>query len=294
VQRLMLLIGIAVACASTVAHGEDAAIAPGEVAREGTQLQAESKSEAAQSTDTLDTSRQTLLRLRVVEVDVTVLRRAGLDFNLTTRHGVDTARMTQLKDVTDKLTATTPDAPGRSEGNFPLGSILPPNHAFFAFLGAVELQKLATELCYVNMTTEEGRPASYRKGTEFPAGQVDGKNVSAKFAGTSVEATTHLLPENRVRVDLAMSLSAVDESRSIKSGGVIKMPALQTREFKTQFETRLDETWFSSGAIQRRTVAAGKGAKAATSEHEFRQLLLVTPCSMGNSNVARQPKSPPR
>ncbi|HVU89441.1 MAG TPA: hypothetical protein VHD36_19085 [Pirellulales bacterium] len=275
-RRLILFLAIA-ACASGMARAEEPVVIPQGV------IEA-----APASTGESSRSQQVLVTLRLVEIDVTVLRQKGFDFRIPTPQGVDAQRMAQLRAVTDKVTAVPPDSSGRGDSTItPCGS-LPPNHPFFALLDALERQKLATELCAPNVTTEEGKTSSFRSGSEFPSGRTpEGRDIK-KFAGTSAEVATRRLPEDQVHVKLALSFSEIDASQSVKNGGVT-IPGLKIRECATEFQSRLGETWICSGLTQKRSVATGKKWKAGTSEHLFRQLLLVTTQAIDQPVVAGKP-----
>lgn len=235
-----------------------------------------------------------LVTLRLVEVDATALQRRGFDFSLSTALGVDAERMSQLRTVTDKVMTDSPDAPRTGNNAItPCGSF-PRNHPFFALVHGLQVQNLATELCAPNIVTEAERVTTFQSGSEFPVGRApDGKSIM-RFAGTKIDVLTRPLPNERVHVKFALSVSEIDASRSVKSGG-LTIPAVKTRECVTEFDSRLGETWVCSGMTEKRSVAKGRFALAAPkSEHEFRQLLLVTTQSIDAPMVAEKPSSTPR
>jgi Flp pilus assembly secretin CpaC len=227
------------------------------------------------------------LKIRIVDVDVTLLHK--LDFGFRTADGTDLMKKAE-PNALDKLKLDDPTVT-HGAGKIMTCSGLPANHPFFGLLDALEKQKLATSLCAPNMIVEDGVPASIRTGGEFPVpADAAAKNVAMKFYGTSAEVVAHALTDNRVRLNIRVGFSTLDESHAVNTGGM-KIPALKVTEFATGFVGRLGETMVCAGQTQERAIPAGDQAPASAApvKHSFRQLLLITPLEVESEKVTVQP-----
>jgi pilus assembly protein CpaC len=228
------------------------------------------------------------LKIRIVDVDVTLLHKLGFGFR--TRDGVDQTKAAELKISIDKLKLDDPTVT-RGAGKIMTCSGLPANHPFFGLLVALEKQGLATSLCAPNLIVENGVPASIRTGGEFPVpADAAAKNVAMKFYGTSAEVVAQSLAENRVRLNVRVSFSTLDESHAVTTGSM-KIPALKVTEFAMGFVGRLGETMVCAGLTQEHAVQVGDQAQAADApvKHSFRQILLITPLEVESEKVTVQP-----
>ncbi|HEY4311492.1 MAG TPA: hypothetical protein VGN12_18735 [Pirellulales bacterium] len=228
------------------------------------------------------------LKIRIVDVDVTLLHKVGFGFR--TPDGTDQTKATELKVPIDKLKLDDPTVT-QGAGKIMTCSGLPANHPFFALLDALEKQGLATSLCAPNMIVENGVPASIRTGGEFPVpADAAAKNVAMKFYGTSAEVVAQALTDNRVRLNIRVGFSTLDESHAVTTGGM-KIPALKVTEFATGFVGRLGETMVCAGQTQEHAVPAGGQAPATGTpvKHSFRQLLLITPLEVESEKVTVRP-----
>ncbi len=244
---------------------------------------------------------QILVKVKIVEIDETLMRKSGFGFRFDTPDGPSAEHGKQLQEITDKLMAPDGGAaasPGSGRMKF---MTLPANNAFFAFVDALEKQKLAEVLCEPNVAALCGRAASFQSGGAFPlalgprapGNEQGAKEVTMKRYGTSVEFLPVALGNDRVRAELRVELSSIDNTREIGQGDY-KIPGLKTLEFCTTFNGRFGETLLCASVSQERDPpvqpGAANGAAAAKTKHLFRQLLLVTIEGLDELNVAEQPQ----
>jgi Flp pilus assembly secretin CpaC len=302
-RRILGTIGLLALVTGSIARGDDSAdtASGGKTVEIVQQVKAKEAQVAALQNELEQMRReaglasQILLKVKIVEIDETLMRKSGLGFRFNTPEGPSVEKEAQLKEITDKLQAADKGAvasPGRGNMQF---MTLPANHAFFAFLDALEKQGLATTLCAPNIISESGRPSTFRSGGEFPlAPGAPAKNVTMKFYGTSLDCVARSLADHRARVDVHIALSTIHETRSVTSGGG-KIPALKLTEFNTAFEGRLGETLLCAGLTQERDFAApgdqSRKGDAGTDKDRYQLLVLITPEAVTDV-VATKQQSP--
>jgi hypothetical protein len=225
---------------------------------------------------------QVLVKVKVIDIDVTKLRSVGFAFRVAPGVGPDTAaeQPSDLQGLVEKLTGKSA---GQQTSPF---SILPPNHALFGLIDMLEKQQVAAVVAEPNLVGYSGRPASFLSGGQFPVpGGPDGKNVTMKNYGTEVDFVPQVLADGLVQLDIRVSVSEIDMTHSVTVGSQ-KVPALRANETKTRFEGKAGETLMCAGSFdEREVVDSTMDAIARTvgveSKHIFRRLVLVTPQLLG-------------
>jgi pilus assembly protein CpaC len=122
-------------------------------------------------------------------------------------------------------------------------------------LNALRRMGYARTLAEPNLTTLNGRPASFRAGDTYPVpnaiagfGGV-GQGVIQQFAGVRLQFTPHLVDRDRIRVQISGQVSARDDAQSANIQGT-SVPGQNTRDFFTTVELRDGQTLALAGLLQ--------------------------------------------
>lgn len=234
---------------------------------------------------------QVLLKVRVMEVSRTKLRRLGVDFLVTTPSG-DFAG----QGVSDLLRfAAIPVGQPFSSGaeQFAFGIVDPGNTQFFMFLDALRQDDLAKVLAEPNVVTVSGRPAFFNAGGEFPIlvpQSLGTVSIEYRRFGTQVDFVPIVLGNGAIRLECRPRVSEIDDSRGVVINGTT-VPGLRVREIDTAVELRAGQTLAIAGLVQTRQEAQRRGipyimdvpvlgaffSRKESEENEIELLILVTP-----------------
>jgi Flp pilus assembly secretin CpaC len=215
------------------------------------------------------TPEQILVRVKMIEVNLTKMRKLGIDFSTSLN-----PKNTALK---APFSATRVDAPHGSPGTFEF-SILDDGKTIGGFVDALQRRNLANVLAEPSVVTTNGQRASLAVVDEcsIPApGEVGG--VKIQKYGTQLDVTATALGDNRVRLHVRPRVSELDASRKISVGGQ-PILALTVREVDTAVEMELSQSAVLSGLVQERKVTTTDwlGRKSDAVE-EIALVVVVTP-----------------
>jgi Flp pilus assembly secretin CpaC len=143
-------------------------------------------------------------------------------------------------------------------------------------------EKAARILAEPNIVTTNNRPATLRCGGEIPlilpAGG-DTTTIRFRETGLSIEAVPVCLPDDRLRLDLAVEIAEPDYGHAAVRVDGNLVPAMNTRRVNTQIEMGFGETKVLGGMFSRRdTRAAGTGDGTTESEngdHQETELIVI-------------------
>ncbi|QDU27031.1 Type II secretion system protein D precursor [Anatilimnocola aggregata] len=197
---------------------------------------------------------QVMLRVTVAEVNRTAARSIGLNFSVRNNQGT-----TVFQNLTGGL-STGGNAAG-STGN--LSNVLASldNGQVILAINALRSLKLAKTLAEPNLTTLNGKPASFRAGGSFPVPQIGGLGgtglqgtVFVPF-GVSIQFTPYVIDRDRIRLQLSAGVSVRDESLGTSIGGSAgaggtQVSGLNSRTFDSTVELREGQTLAVAGLIQ--------------------------------------------
>jgi pilus assembly protein CpaC len=185
---------------------------------------------------------QVMMRVKVMEVQRTKMRKFGFNFT--------------------KLTAG-----GDSFSSSP-GAILDPSvmftvigaggAAFTGFLDALKEEGMLDIKAEPILITTNGRPASLLNGGEFPilVPQALGTvSVEWRQFGVNLQAVPIVLGNGRLRLELQPEVSEIDEANAVQIGD-IRVPALTTRRVNTQVEMKFGQSLMIAGLITKQERAA--------------------------------------
>lgn len=228
---------------STAARAEQARTLAGAIARE-------TKNSSVVNELGVTTPNQVNLRVRVAEVDRTLLKSLGI--NLSKTNG-------RFQLMTENPT-TGGNIVAQNLFAFAFGSKTQP---LTAILDALAQENLVTMLAEPNLTTVSGQTASFLAGGEFPvpvagtAGQAGGVptiTVVFKKFGVSLDFTPTVLDANhvslRVRPEVSELSTTGQVSVPISTNATVSIPALTIRRAETTVELGSGESFAIGGLLQ--------------------------------------------
>jgi len=231
---------------------------------------------------------QILLKVKVMEVSRTKLRRLGTDWAFFDGSSFVSSSITELISAASAAGAT---APGTS-GTFRFG-VVDGGGSFFGILDALQQNDVAKILADPSITTVSGRPAQFLVGGEFPIIVPSGlgqSTIEYKPFGTQIDFLPIVLGNGNVRLEVRAEVSEPDSSLGVEINS-FSVPALKTRKIDTGVELKAGQTLALAGLVQTRVEASERGlpflsdipylgaAFRSVSEevNEIELLILVTP-----------------
>ena len=201
---------------------------------------------------------QVNLRVRIAEMDKSVLRNLGINWNAVFNNGdiaigMLTGFPTALSNVLLGSTGIggTGGAPTVSSGNFDLT----------ATLDLLAEEGLVTVLAEPNLTALSGETANFLAGGEFPVpvaqtstgsgagGAIPVITVEFKPFGVSLAFTPTVLSGNRISMRVRPEVSAIDATNSVTASG-ITIPGITTRRAETTVELGSGQSFAIAGLVQ--------------------------------------------
>lgn len=182
---------------------------------------------------------QVLLEVRFVEASRDDIREIGF--------GTEIGRPGDFLFLTSSslLSANPPQAVGALFG----GS---GNTNIDVFLEALEEKGVVRTLAKPNLVSQSGQTASFLAGGEFPvpvAADLDTITIEFKKFGVSLDFTPTVAREDRIVLQVAPEVSALDPRNSVRLSDV-EIPALSVRKINTQVELGNGESFAIAGLIQ--------------------------------------------
>ncbi len=199
-----------------------------------------------------------LVKIKVLEVDFTKLRKLGVDLR-TTQGTVAFDPVEELR----KLRICHANDPVRG------------------LLHACERQQLAKVLAEPNLSVLLDQPAHFTSGGEFPVPTgPDGKEVTWRRYGTEAKATARARGEDQVEITFKVRLSEIETAHQISVGDK-KVPGVTKFEVGTTCQLRWDDT-LSLGSMVQKTA----------DNHEVMRIVLMTPSRLETATANRAPIQP--
>lgn len=128
-----------------------------------------------------------------------------------------------------------------------------------ATIEALEVKGLLQVLSEPNLVTENGKPASFLAGGEFPFPSVSASGggvpvVSIQFReyGVRLTFTPTITPRGTIHLEVAPEVSALDFADGLTISG-FSVPALTTRKINTQVELGEGQSFAIGGLLDNRT-----------------------------------------
>ncbi|MFN4098407.1 MAG: type II and III secretion system protein family protein [Pararhodobacter sp.] len=141
----------------------------------------------------------------------------------------------------------TSPAAGVISGGFSIGSV-----QFQVMLEAMESNGLARTLSEPSLTALSGQEANFLAGGEFPVpvlGEQGSVTIDYRPFGVELQFTPRVVDGNIINLTLNASVSSLDSSNSVTTGGV-SVPAFRRRQTSTTVELRDGESFAIAGLLQ--------------------------------------------
>ncbi len=244
---------------------------------------------------------QIALKVKVMEVSRTKLRRAGFDWSYIDGNTAIVQTVSGLLSgvaagvAGNPVSGNPPTPPGAfgTGGDTVRFQIVDGNRGFFGFIDALRQYDLIKVLAEPTLVTVSGRPASFNSGGEFPVivpQSLGTVSIEYREFGTRVDFVPLVLGNGSLRLEVRPSVSEIDPARSVQING-ITVPGLRTRWVDTAVEMQAGQTLALAGLIQNRVEAQNRGLPwladlpwfGAAFRHvqeevnEIELLILVTP-----------------
>ncbi|MFT5093133.1 MAG: pilus assembly protein CpaC [Porticoccaceae bacterium] len=193
---------------------------------------------------------QVMLKVKIMEVQRSKLRKLGIDFINNAASGGSFANSpSQLFNIDDMgaVTHTATTAFGMVSGG----------DTFFGFIDALKEEKLLKVLSEPSLLAMNGRPATLLSGGEFPIliQQAFGTNtVEWRKFGVQLEAVPIILGNGMVRLEIMPTVEERDFANATSLNGTT-IPALTTRKINTQAELGFGQTLMLAGLLSSRETA---------------------------------------
>ena len=138
------------------------------------------------------------------------------------------------------------DTTGIISGGFNIGAV-----QFQVMLEALETDGLSRTLSEPSLTALSGQPASFLAGGELPVPVIgpDGVTIEYRPFGVELAFTPRVLDDGVINLQLNASVSSLDQSNAVTTGGV-SVPAFRRRESSTTVELRDGESFAIAGLLQ--------------------------------------------
>lgn len=237
---------------------------------------------------------QVLLKVKVMEVSRTKLRRMATDFAYLNSNGSFFATgVSGLLNQTSNVAGSGFQAVTDTAGKAAEFGIVGDNAAFFGFLDWLQQNNIAKILAEPNITAVSGRPAQFNVGGEIPIvvpQSLGTASIEYKPFGTQVDFLPIVLGNGSIRLEVRPRISEIDESRSVTVQNFV-IPGLTVRQVDTAVEMKAGQTFALAGLVQERTKTLKRGLpyvmdlpvigvpfrKTEDEVNEIELLILVTP-----------------
>jgi pilus assembly protein CpaC len=233
---------------------------------------------------------QVMLKVKVMEVSRTKLRKLGTDFAV---FGENAAAVFSLSDVIQSFSTSAQTATVPAAGETITFGVFDNGTTFLGFLDFLQQNNVSKIMADPTLVTMSGRPASFLVGGQLPILVPSGlgqTTIEYKDFGTQVDFVPIVLGNGRIRLEVRPRLSEIDDSRSVVVSG-FTVPALKVRQVDTGVEMNAGQTLALAGLIQERIESQKRGMpyvqdlpfigvpfrKVQEQVNEIENLVLVTP-----------------
>ena len=213
-------------------------------------------------------ARQILVRVQMLEVSLTKLRRMGTDFTLCEPE----------KDGAQKVTKTTSAIEKLGFGAGTSVKTMENTEAILGFTDWLKQNNIAKVLAEPTIVMIEGRDASFQCGTEIPIPEKIGSKSGFSFQpiGTQLDIRSFDTGNNRVRLDMKIKITEEDYAHSRMVEGT-QVPAINTRQCAAGVETSFGKSAIISGLIEKRKEAIKTDTDVREENNEIGLMVVVTP-----------------
>ena len=197
---------------------------------------------------TVGGTQQVMLRVRFSEVQRGAARNLSAGVRVQGSGGDLQLGSRIQRNADGVVPGVLPEATAGGFGSFRAGGL-----QFQVLIEALESQGLARTLSEPSLTTLSGQEASFLAGGELPVPVVDeGGRASVDYRpfGVQLSFTPRVLDGGVINLVLNASVSSVDQSTTVSTGGGVSVPAFRTRQAATTVELRDGESFVVAGLLQ--------------------------------------------
>lgn len=202
---------------------------------------------------------QVNLRVKIAEVDRSLMKQIGVNLLANTRGSFQVGVMQGQGIYLPPVTSTTGDVNATLPKvlRSPVGSTISGIGKLFGLdvmsaLDLAETDGLVTTLAEPNLTALSGETASFLAGGEFPVPMSTGLgavSVEYKQYGVSLAFTPIVLADGRISMRVRPEVSQLSSSGSVTLNG-FNIPALTTRRAETTVELGSGQSFMLAGLLQ--------------------------------------------
>jgi Flp pilus assembly secretin CpaC len=221
-------------------------------------------------------AQQILVKVQVLEVSRTKLRRLGVD----------------IAYVMDAVASDAKNRPNDFSmiGDRPGFRVFDRSDAFLRTISALRGANVAKVLADPSIVVVSGRPASFNVGSELPIPSPPGTNKGLQFQtfGTKVNLLATDLGHQKTRLELLIRVAEPDYSHNVEIDGH-RVPAMNLRQVDTAVELKSGQTALLNGLVQVRNEAIEHESGTTEEKEEIETWFIVTPEFM--PSIANAPAS---
>lgn len=211
-------------------------------------------------------TQQVLLKVKVMEVQRSKIRRMGFNFLYFNQDGYlasTPGSLVPVGSIGSPLGGPASLTAAAAALADPIASfgLVGDNNVFNGFLDALKQEGLLTIKAEPQLVTTSGRPASLLNGGEFPIlvpQSLGSVTIEYREFGTQLEFVPIVLGKGRLRLEVSPEVSERDFTNSVTVNG-LTVPGITTRRVNTQVEMNFGQTLMIAGLIaNRRTASTSK------------------------------------
>lgn len=208
----------------------------------------------------IDTSAsdQVMLKVRVVELARTELKRFGINWESVLASGNFLFGLGQGRDfigntVNAAGAANSFDRNTASGDNTIFGGFRDDAMSVNAAIDALEENGLVSVLAEPNLTTRSGMPASFLAGGEIPIpvpGEDGTVTIEYREFGVSLQFTPVVLSKDKISLTVLPEVSSLSDANAITAGEFGTIPSIQTRRASTTVDLGSGQTFAIAGLLR--------------------------------------------
>lgn len=206
---------------------------------------------------------QVMLEVRISEVQKSLMRRLGINFNGVSADGTKfgVSVLNNLSVLSGQGLNFPVGGVGQTDISAPAMNLSRSVNALFrfthngsiwtGFIDALKEQGLLTVLAEPTLTTLSGQTASFNAGGELPIPEASGLGTVAikyKKFGVGLSFTPTVLSDGKISMHVAPRVSELDYSNAIASSGFV-IPAFSEREVSTVVELADGQSFAVAGLL---------------------------------------------
>jgi len=216
----------------------------------------------------LGQNQQILVKVTMLDVSLTKLRKLGIDIGSASDGKLNVMDIAGLQKA---IESSTQAAAGQQLDSQDRANSVP-------FVHWLLENCIGKVLADPSLIVVSGRPAQFFCGSELPvpSGGGAGRAVEFQRCGTEIDVVAVSTNDNRVRLELRARVSERDDRHSLRVDDS-SIPALRVRECDTAVETKFGQPVVLNGMIEKRVVTIKTDGVEHEEVNDIALMLIVTP-----------------